>query len=256
MFFVVSKIAGWIATPLNALILLQAVGVVLLWSRRRRLGAWLCSLAALLVLAVAFTPLADLALHPLEHRYARPVKFSEGVQGIILLGSAQEAEMTEAYGTAHMGGDGQTMTAFASLARRYPHAKRVFSGGSGRLFPGKTTESSVVRLFFEEQGLDPASLVLEDRSRTTFENAVLARAMVRPKTDETWVLVTAAFHMPRSMAVFQKAGWSVIPYPVAYRTLPEVSWASVDSPLEQFEKLGLAAHEWIGLAAYRVTGRS
>ncbi len=256
MFFVLSKVAGWLATPLNALIALQALGVVLLWTRRRRLGAWLCTSAALLFLAVGFTPLADLALHPLEQRYARPEQLPQSVQGIILIGSAQNTQLTEAYGTAHMGGDAQTMTEFAALARHYPHARRVFSGGSGRLFPGKTTEARVVQLFFQEQGLDPASLVLEERSRTTYENALLSHALVRPKKGESWLLVTAAFHMPRSIAVFHKAGWSVIAWPVAYRTLPHLGWDSVDTPTVQFEKLQLALHEWIGLAAYRITGRS
>jgi uncharacterized SAM-binding protein YcdF (DUF218 family) len=131
----------------------------------------------------------------------------------------------------------------------------VFTGGSGRLFPGRTSEASVVQRFFQEQGLDAASLVLEDRSRNTHENALFAKALVRPRPGERWLLVTAAFHMPRAAAVFRKAGWDVIPYPVAYRTLPEVSWDPIPEALRQFDKLDMAVHEWIGIAAYWATGR-
>lgn len=255
MFFVLSKFAGWLIAPLNALIVLLAIGLLLAWTRRRRAGMWILVLVAASFLAVTFTPLPDLVLHPLEHRFARPEHLPEKLDGILLIGSAQSAELTSAYGVAHMNQNAGTMTAFIALARRYPGAKRVFAGGSGRLFPGEMSEAAVMQLFFKEQGMDPASLVVEDRSRSTYENALFAQSLVRPGPGETWVLIAAASHMPRAAAVFRKAGWEIIAYPVAYRTLPEIFWNAFPDALDQFSKLGLAVHEWIGLAAYRITGR-
>jgi uncharacterized SAM-binding protein YcdF (DUF218 family) len=255
MFFLVSKMAGWLITPLNVLIVLQLIGLLLLWTRRRRGGLWVMAGVTASFLAITFTPLPDLALHPLEHRIARPEHLPDKLDGILLLGSAQATDLTAAYGTPHMNSDAETITAFVALARRYPDAKRVFSGGSGRLFPGKMSESAVMQLFFKEQGLDPASLVVEDQSRNTHENMLFTQSLVHPRPGETWMLVTAASHMPRSAAVFRKAGWEVIPYPVAYRTLPEISWKAFPDAVDQFEKLHLAVHEWIGLAAYRITRR-
>ena len=142
MFFVLSKVAEWLLAPLNGLILLLAIGLLLAWTRRRRAGMWIISLVTACFFAIAFTPLADFALHPLEHRIAPPQRLPEKLDGIILIGSAQSTELTEAYGTPHMQSNAETMTTFVALARRYPQAKRVFAGGSGRIFPGRNHSSS------------------------------------------------------------------------------------------------------------------
>ena len=255
MFFVLSKIVWWLLAPLHAIPLLQAAGFILVWRKWRRLGLGLIALAMLVLVVIAFTPVPAMLLHPLEHRITASERLPERIDGIVLIGSAQLPRLTAAYGTVHMTGNAATMTEFAALARRYPTARRVFAGGSGRLLDEGPPESSVVELFFMEEGLDPSSLVLEKKSRNTQENASFAKEIVLPKPGERWVLITAAFHMPRALAVFRKAGWDVIPYPVAYRTLPELSWAPDPDPLRQFEMIDMAIHEWIGLAAYEMTGR-
>jgi uncharacterized SAM-binding protein YcdF (DUF218 family) len=68
--------------------------------------------------------------------------------------------------------------------------------------------------------------------------------------------VTSAFHMPRSVGVFRKAGWSVLPYPVDYRVAPihlRRPGLELESGLKQAQ---LALHEWVGLVAYRLMGRT
>ena len=255
MFFVLSKIVWWLIAPLRLLVLAQLTGLLLVWRKWRRLGWSLLLASATAFVVIIFTPVPSLLLHPLEHRVAAPARLPDKLDGIILIGSAQQTELTHAYGMPHMSGNAQTMTAFVGLARRYPQAKRVFSGGSGMLFPNPWPESTVVQMFFQEQGLDPASLMVEEKSRNTHENAAFSKAIVRPRPGERWVLITAAFHMPRALGVFRKEGWDVIPYPVAYRTLPELKWEASPDPVGQFEKLEIALHEWIGLAAYELTGR-
>ena len=253
MFFVLSKIVWWLLAPLHALLLAQSLGLVLVW-RKRRLGLALITLSTLCLLAIAFTPLPAMLMHSLEHRVTA-TRLPERVDGIVLIGSAQLPRLTAAYGTVHMTGNAATMTEFVALARRYPNARRVFAGGSGKLFPDGPPESAVMELFFKEQGLDPANLILESRSRNTEENAVFAKELVHPRRGEIWILITAAYHMPRALGVFRKAGWDVIPHPVAYRTLPEISWLPEPDAIGQFGLLDMAIHEWIGLAAYEMTGR-
>jgi len=254
VFFVLSKIVWWLLAPLNLLLVAQGFGLVLLWRRRRRPGLALITFSTVCLLGIAFTPAPAMLMHALEHRVAA-ARLPERVDGIVLIGSAQLPRLTAAYGTVHMTANAATMTEFAALARRYPNARRVFAGGSGKLFPEGPPESAVMEMFFREQRLDPTSLLLESRSRNTEENAVFAKELVHPRPEETWVLITAAFHMPRALGVFRKAGWNVIAHPVAYRTLPELSWLPEPNAVEQFGLLDLAMHEWIGLAAYRMTGR-
>ena len=97
-------------------------------------------------------------------------------------------------------------------------AAGVFSGGpptfSGRGIP----EADVAKAIFDQLGVDPARVGYESRSRDTWENLVFTQAMVQPKPDETWVLVTIALHMPRSMGIARRLDWQMLPWPTDYRT--------------------------------------
>lgn len=110
--------------------------------------------------------------------------------------------------------------------------------------------AEVVRRFIVQQGLDDKAVIFEGRSRNTAESAVYARELLRPQRGEAWVLVTSASHMPRAAGTFEKAGFTIIPYPVSYRANPVFSWKD-----KGVETLSLALHEWAGIAAYRLTGK-
>jgi uncharacterized SAM-binding protein YcdF (DUF218 family) len=99
-----------------------------------------------------------------------------------------------------------------------------------------------------------ARIVFERNSRNTWENAVDARALAAPQPGETWLLVTSAFHMPRAVGCFRRAGWTVTPFPVDYRADP-AEWPSLlRPPARRFAELGLATRETLGLVAYRLLG--
>ena len=95
------------------------------------------------------------------------------------------------------------------------------------------------------------------RSRTTDENARFTRELVTPRPGERWLLVTSAFHMPRSVGVFRAAGFDVEAYPVDWGLR---GWSDALLPLETLghglRRADLAMHEWSGLAAYWLSGKS
>jgi len=100
-------------------------------------------------------------------------------------------------------------------------------------------------------------LILESKARDTWENAVNVKALVSPKTGERWLLVTSAWHMPRSVGVFRRVGFAIEPWPVDYRTADD--WDALrlfDAPADGLKRLDTAMREWIGLVAYRATGRT
>ena len=107
--------------------------------------------------------------------------------------------------------------AAAALARRFPNARVVFSGGSANLISNDAREADFAGAIFESLGVDKSRLIMERESRNTQENAEFSKALVKPKEGERWVLVTSAFHMPRSVGLFRKAGFAVEPYPVDWR---------------------------------------
>lgn len=148
------------------------------------------------------------------------------------------------------------MTTFVALARRYPEAKLVFAGGSNELGGPPASEADTVRLFLREQGLDETKVVYESESRNTWENAVNAERLVRPRQGEIWLLVASAADVPRTIGVFRRVAWTVIPVPVAYQVMPDPDWLPDGRLTPKFRRIYYGLHEWVGLVAYYVLGRT
>ena len=142
------------------------------------------------------------------------------------------------------------------LARRYPNARVLFSGGTGALRSG-TAEAKVAARLLENLGVARSRITLEDRSRNTLENAVFSKMIIQPKSGDRWLLVTSAYHMPRAIGVFRKAGFPVEPYPVDWRTRgAEDAVRPFATMSDGLQRTDTAVHEWIGLLVYWLTGRS
>jgi uncharacterized SAM-binding protein YcdF (DUF218 family) len=150
----------------------------------------------------------------------------------------------------------ERLTVVADLARRYPNARILYSGGNGELI-GDEREAPFALRLLKTFGIAPDRILLEDRSRNTIENAVYSKELARPKPGERWLLVTSAYHMPRAIGVFRKVGFAVEPYPVDWRTRGAQDelrpFASVGDGLRRVDT---AVREWVGLAVYWLTGRS
>ena len=257
MFFLLAKILGFFALPSNLLISLGLIGLVLMATRFARAGRRL-AVAALLLLAIAgLSPLGNALILPLEDRFP-PWDASRGAPaGIISLGGAVDTVVSPVRGEVALNEAAERMTAIAELARRFPDARIVFTGGSGRLIYDGVSEAGLAARLFESFGIAKERTILEDQSRDTDENARFTRDLVKPKPGERWLLVTSAHHMPRSIGVFRAAGFPVEAFPVDYRTRGAVDmlrpFASMGDGLRRTDT---AAREWVGLLVYRVTGRT
>jgi uncharacterized SAM-binding protein YcdF (DUF218 family) len=256
MFFTLSKVLWVVFHPGNLLLLALCVGVVLLWTRRRRGGRWLLSATAAVALAVATVPLGTALSVALENRFPVVRELPPKVDGIVALGGVVDQFVTEARGQVALGGGVERLTELAALGRRYPAARLVYAAGSGSLVRQDVKEADVIDPFLETLGLDPNRVVRENRSRNTYENAVMVRDLVGPRPDETWVLITSAFHMPRAVGCFRRAGWRVIPYPVDFAYAGDEAWGLAFSLSGGLGGLAGALHEWIGLAVYRLSDRT
>lgn len=257
MFFYLSKILWFLAAPSNLLPTLALAGVVLTaLTRLRRTGLALASAALLAMLAAGLSPLPSIALRALEARFPVPDTGATQVDGIIILGGALAPDETLARGQPDLNEAGERIVVGLELALRHPQARVLLSGGSGRLFGESSSEAEATALLLEALGLQRERMILEPDSRNTHENAIYSLAAARPAEGETWLLVTSAFHMPRSVAAFRQAGFPVTPYPVDFRTGgpddPPPGFASVSGGLR---RLDVVAREWVGLAAYYLTGR-
>jgi uncharacterized SAM-binding protein YcdF (DUF218 family) len=257
MFFALSKIGWALIAPSNLVALSLAAACVALLARWVRSGTSFAILA-LLIYGVGILPLGNLLLRPLEDRFPRPPLDMPAPAGIIVLGGGMNEIMLKDRGALVLTQGGSRMTDAVILARRYPEARVVFSGGSAALITDMgITEADAAQKFLIDLGLAPERLLFERKSRNTDENARFTRDLVQPKPGETWLLVTSAFHMPRSVGLFRKAGFSVVPWPSDYVTRGNASdfLRPSNTAADGIGLLDLAVREWIGLGAYRLAGK-
>jgi uncharacterized SAM-binding protein YcdF (DUF218 family) len=258
LFFALSKTLGVMLFPTNLLIGIGIVGLILLLTRFAALGRKLVIAAVILLAICGFSPLGNLVLYPLEARFP-PWDGTRGApDGIVVLGGPIDADLSAARGVAVFNHSVDRIIATASLARRYPNARIVFSGGSPNLVSDDAArEADYASAVFESFGISRDRLVMERQSRNTRENAELSKALAAPKPGERWLLVTSAFHMPRSVGVFRKAGFAVEPYPVDWRTggRGDVFRFTVLA-IEGLGRVETGVREWIGLAAYWMSGKT
>lgn len=256
MFFALSKIFWFFANPGNLLLLSVVAGVLMLKSRWRRGGERLLFGAALVAVVVGVVPVGGIMLQALEDRFPALTEPPAKVDGIVVAGGVVDPVLTHYRGQVAIGGAAERLFAMAALAKRYPKAKLVFTGGSGRLFEQDKKEAHLVLPIFQALGVDPARVILEDQSRNTAENARFSRRLADPQAGETWLLVTSAAHMPRAVGCFRKAAWPVVAYPVSYATTGESPPPFPFDFTYGLGSLGHALHEYVGLFFYWLTGKT
>ncbi|HUZ75061.1 MAG TPA: YdcF family protein [Stellaceae bacterium] len=251
MLFEFSKLFWDVVQLGNLLVLLLVLATAGLLLGFRRAPIFL-ALVTLAFIAVAVLPLGRWAITPLENRFPQPT-LPARIDGIILLGGAIHVDATAAHGQVATNEYAERISETLELARRFPDAKVLITGGDVSAVPGSPDEAEAMRRMLVAEGLDEHRMMLEERSRNTFENAIYSVALARPRPDQTWLLVTSAFHMPRAVGCFRHVGWNVLPFPVDYQTAPSpiIGW-DFESDLRV---LDLAWHEWLGLTAYRILGR-
>jgi uncharacterized SAM-binding protein YcdF (DUF218 family) len=190
----------------------------------------------------------------LEERFPRPPALPERIDGILVLGGAVDPALSLSYGETVFNGSVSRVLTGIALARRHPEAKLALIGGEGAFLPVGFAEARATQRFVEEEGIAAERIIIEDRSRSTHENAVFAKAMIEPRPGAAWVLVTSAFHMPRAVASFRAAGWPVIAYPTDYKIDPRTGLRPSFSLVEGLGTSTLAGKEWIGLFGYWTRG--
>ena len=249
MFFVLSKTLGYLVVPSNLVMAIGLAGLVLLCTRFRRLASWLIVSSVVLIALLGYSPVGRMLLLPLEDRFP-PWDASRGPPtGIVVLGVAR--------GVVALNGAAERITVAAELAHRYLDARIIFSSGSGSLDATAPLEAPLAVQELIALGVAHDRITADEQSRNTIENAVFSRLLADPKPGERWLLVTSASHMPRAIAVFRAAGFVVEAYPVNWRTRGWRDAAQLFGSLaEGLTITDAAVHEWVGLAAYRLTGRT
>ena len=156
---------------------------------------------------------------------------------------------------------GERLLEGAILAHKFPDAKIAFSGGDAGILYTSDSEAEGAAVLLTQLGVARDRLILEAGARDTYENAVYLKKELEAKGDldasKRWLLITSAYHMPRSIGAFRKAGFQVEPWPVDYRTRGSEDLSRpFDKASEGLRRVDVATREWVGLLAYWLRGRS
>lgn len=256
MSFIASKLLWVFTSPGNFFVLLLVAGAFLNLSHvenRRKAGATICFVVAIILFLIGMLPTGTWMLTPLENKY--PPQMPQQVAGIVLIGGDEKAQRSEIRGQPVYLDSGRRYITFATLARHYPQAKLVFAGGSPLVRPNSPLkEAQIVKEVLSGMGVPVEHMQFEDASRNTRENAVNAYNLVHPKADEKWLLVTSAYHMPRALATFRKAGWNIEPATTGYITDGRYTLQINFDFSQHLADIVCATHEYIGLLAYWIMG--
>lgn len=256
LFFVVSKLAWAVLSPSNLIVLLMSLATVLLLINKISTAKWILLPTMLVSLTLLSYPVSDLLMAPLESRFSKPEVLPENIDGIIVLGGGEELKQSLSWDTAELGNGGDRYIAAAILAKHYPVVPVIFSGGSGLLrLQGADKEAHIATSLLMAVGIKQDRLLIESKSRNTYENFLFMKLKL-PKKDGRYLLITSAFHMPRSVGIARKQQLNVIPYPVDYRSNSKELRQWDFNLFEHLQILEPAWREWIGLTVYYWTGKT
>lgn len=252
MFHLVSQAGQLILTPTNALTLLLALGILGGVGRSRPSG--LTAPAGTLLCTIALLPIGQIMLTTLEDRFPPLSRPPERIAGILVLGGSVSLQPVAGALRPQANQAADRLFTAAELARQAPGAKVVAIGGPIDPSTNKT-EADYVGKALQRLGVAPARILLERESADTYENARNAAVLLHPRKEQTWLLVTSAFHTPRAVGAFRKAGFEVIAAPADWRRHAgwrEYSW-SATANLRDFDT---ATREALGLLVYYQQGRT
>jgi uncharacterized SAM-binding protein YcdF (DUF218 family) len=253
LFFLVSKTLWLAVQPDNLLVLLLVLATLGLWLRRRWARS-LLSVLALAMVALMLMPLGNLLLAPLESRFS-PGALPDSVAGIMVLGGGEDADLSARWGQSQFNSAAERLMVLPQLMQRYPDAQVLVTGGSAAVLDSRFRGADVAKAWLQTLPTAPSShpVIYERDSRNTWENALFSARQLGGVPQQPWLLVTSAFHMPRSVGIYRQLGWQVVPYPVDYI-------GSDDFFRPQFalnlRDLVVAVREWTGLLIYHLSGRT
>lgn len=256
LFFYLSKIVWAMLSPDSFLLYLLLAGVLCLFLQKLRPAKVLLYLTAVLLLLIAFLPIGQWFLYPLETRFPANPPLPATVDGIILLGGTIQPQLSAAWMQSELTSSAEREITFAQMARQYPQARLLMTGGNGNLSDQEFREADISPTLLAALGVDTGRVVFERNSRNTYENALNSKPLILPQPDENWLLITSAYHMPRSAGIFCRQGWRVLPWPVDHQTSKATLMRIGLNLGVNLNTLRVALHEWAGLLAYYMTDKT
>ena len=256
MAFYFSKYFWLIFNPFNLFIFIIFFALIINFFSKGFLNKILFFLIFVSFIITGVMPTGKYLIYTLEKEFHDKIILPDKIDGILILSGASNPELTEEFNQINLSGSVERLTESIQLINQYPLAKIIFSGGSGTLKKFSLTQGEVVKMLFNNFDIDTSKIIFELNARNTYENILLSKKIANPMPSENWLLVTSAFHMSRAMNVAETLEWTFIPFAVDFKVSKNFFWLPSLNFFENMNTFQFSSHEWIGLLAYYLMGRS
>jgi uncharacterized SAM-binding protein YcdF (DUF218 family) len=248
--FIIGKILAAILFPPGLFVLLAVVLVFCIYGKHKKTAYAIAGSIVLIAYVLSTCAFSNLLVLPLENKYA-PLANAEEASAIVVLGGGYNDSSPEYQNRGSLLPVAEKRAIYGlELARNYG-LPLIFSGGKGYDSRAEGSEASAAERLWLSLGFDKKRITIETGSLDTKGNAAGVEKLVRGRKV---LLVTSAFHMPRAMLSFEKAGISAIPAPTDYRAKRSaITWADFLPDASWLEISALALHEYFGILYYRLT---
>jgi len=252
--FVLKKIVSVLFYPMPLFSYIALTGLFLMWfTKKQKAGKIIISVAVVFIILLSNSMISYRIVKLLESAYAphnleltpqagaslesNPIKY------IVVLGGGHTSN-PELPVTGQIGGDALVrLIEGIRIYKKYPGSRLVLSGGA--VFD-PVPNAGIMANIARDLEIDERDLLIEDRSRDTADEAVLLKPLLG---EAPFILVTSAYHMPRSMALFRKLGMAPIPAPTGHlvKEAPPLIKGIFCPDSYNLYRSKLAIHEYLGI---------
>lgn len=227
--FLIKKIISVGLMPLSLGVTLALIALWQLYQNNIKATKTYLSISILWIFLISYAPFANLMLAPLEKSYSKLETIPLDIEYILLLGGDRKNRAWEAL----------------RLYQKIPHVKIIASGHS---LHDKISDADKAAKLLEESGINNEDILTQKKAKDTLEEALYMKMRVGTKP---FILVTAAYHMPRAMNMFQQVGLHPIAAPANFNNPNESSIFTIFQA-KQLRKTEKAWHEYLGLLFFEI----
>lgn len=243
--FILKKVLTPFLLPPGTIILVLLLFGVFAIHRKNKLAVGICFFCAALIWSLSISPTADSIMRGLEDGLAFPEKIDGDV--IVMLGGNAYDQAPDLSGHG-VPGEG-TMDRLVTVARLFRQLKVPVIISGGKVFPESKSSGVSTKRFLVDLGIPSGAILMENKSRDTYENALYSKALCEHHGYRKPLVVTSGYHMKRALLCFQKVGLQVVPIPSMMTTWSQkrYNWYHYLPSAGAFRIVALAVHERIGI---------
>ena len=256
MVFYLSKIIWIVLNPFNLIIFLFLFATIANFFKYKKIFKYIFYPTLIFFLTISFFPIGKYLIYIIEKEYHNPPDIPPDVDGILILGGATNPLLSEQFNKTNFNDSADRLIHSIPLIKKNKKAKIIFSGGSGFINRPELDHAKHVKKFFISMNLNTDEIFFENKSKNTYENILFSKKIVAPKKNEKWIVVTSAFHMNRAIFIAEKYNWELTPYAVDFTQSKKLFLRPNLNLLGNINTLQHGSHEWIGLIAYYLMGRT